>query len=79
LVSWALHLMQRAVEDSEFSLMLAGLLVACAAAALLGVYVLMESYWSFMEQVALNQAMILDSAPLTDLLSLDVSTLPSRW
>ncbi len=62
LVSWALHLMQRAIEDREFSFMLAGLLVVCAAAALLGVYFLMDSYWSFMDQVAQNQAMMLSDA-----------------
>lgn len=62
LVSWALHLMQRAIEDREFSFMLAGLLVVCAAAALLGVYFLMDSYWSFMDQVAQNQAIMLSDA-----------------
>mgnify|MGYP001794149669 FL=1 len=33
LVAWSLHLMERAVEDKEFSLMLAGMLVALADAA----------------------------------------------
>lgn len=60
LVSWALHLMQRAIDDRDFSFMLAGMLVVCAAGALLGVYFLMESYWNFMEQVALNQSMMLE-------------------
>jgi len=41
LVAWSLHLMQQAVEDQEFSLILAGFLVASAAAAMLVVYFLM--------------------------------------
>ena len=41
LVAWSLHLMQEAVEQQEFSLMLAGTLVALAAAAMLIVYFLM--------------------------------------
>ena len=38
LVAWSLHLMQSALERQEFSLMLAGTLVAAAAAAMLVVY-----------------------------------------
>ena len=41
LVAWSLHLMQQAVEEQEFSLMLAGFIVASAAAAMLVVYFLM--------------------------------------
>lgn len=41
LVAWSLHLMEQAVEHKEFSLMLAGTLVAIAAAAMLVVYFLM--------------------------------------
>lgn len=41
LVAWSLHLMQEAIEQQEFSLMLAGTLVALAAAAMLVVYFLM--------------------------------------
>ena len=41
LVAWSLHLMQEAVNHQEFSLMLAGTLVALAAAAMLVVYFLM--------------------------------------
>jgi uncharacterized membrane protein YciS (DUF1049 family) len=44
LVAWALHLMQQAVDRREFSLMLAGTLVASSAAAMLAVYFLMGSY-----------------------------------
>ena len=38
LVAWSLHLMQSALEQREFSLMLAGTLVATSAAAMLVVY-----------------------------------------
>ncbi|MDJ0897603.1 MAG: hypothetical protein QNJ55_02245 [Xenococcus sp. MO_188.B8] len=40
LVAWSLHLMQEALNRQEFSLMLAGTLVALAAAAMLVVYFL---------------------------------------
>ena len=43
LVAWSLHLMQRAFDDQEFSFMLAGTLVAAAAAAMLVVYFIMEN------------------------------------
>ena len=48
LVAWALHLMQQAVDRREFSLMLAGTLVASSAAALVAVYFLMGSYVGYM-------------------------------
>lgn len=44
LVGWSLQLMQEAVEQREFSLMLAGTLVASSAAALMTVYFLMGNY-----------------------------------
>ncbi len=47
LVFWALRLMDRAVENQEFSLMLAGFLVASSAAAIIGVYFLMSDYLTF--------------------------------
>jgi ABC-type lipoprotein release transport system permease subunit len=47
LVGWALHLMQQAVDHREFSLMLAGTLVAFSAAALITVYVLMGNCISY--------------------------------
>lgn len=50
LVFWALRLMDRAVENQEFSLMLAGFLVASSAAAMVGVYFLMSDYVSFVAQ-----------------------------
>lgn len=47
LVFWALRLMDRAVENQEFSLMLAGFLVASSAAAIVGIYFLMSDYMAF--------------------------------
>ncbi len=41
LVAWSLHLMQEALDRKEFSLMLAGTLVAASAAAMLVVYFIM--------------------------------------
>lgn len=51
LVSWALHLMQEAMDRSEFSLMLAGILVSSAAAALVAVYLLMGDYMAYRQGV----------------------------
>lgn len=51
LVSWSLHLMQQAVDRREFSLMLAGTLVAFSAAAMMGVYFLMGNYVGYLSQV----------------------------
>ena len=42
--------MDRAVENQEFSLMLAGFLVASSAAAVVGVYFLMSDYFMFVNQ-----------------------------
>ena len=61
LVAWALHLMQEAIEQREFSLMLAGTLVAMAATALVGVYFVMGNYMGYMShlsprETAMNQA-----------------------
>ena len=41
LVAWSLHLMQESFSKQEFSLMLAGTLVAISAVAMLVVYFLM--------------------------------------
>lgn len=51
LVAWALHLMQEAFEQREFSLMLAGFLVASAAAAMMTVYFLMNSYMGYVTHI----------------------------
>jgi len=51
LVAWSLHLMQEAVDQQEFSLMLAGTLVALSAAAMLVVYFLMGNCLTYLTQV----------------------------
>lgn len=51
LVAWSLHLMQQAVEEQEFSLMLAGTLVALSAAGVLVVYFLMGNCLSYLTQI----------------------------
>ena len=48
LAGWALRLMQRALSCQEFSLMLAGFLVASSAVALVAVYYLMSDYMGYM-------------------------------
>jgi uncharacterized protein (UPF0333 family) len=48
LVAWSLHLMERAYISREFSLMLAGLLVALAAGAMMVVYFLMGHCMSYL-------------------------------
>lgn len=50
LVAWSLHLMQEAVSQHEFSLMLAGTLVALAAGAMLVVYFLIGHCLSYFLQ-----------------------------
>jgi uncharacterized membrane protein YciS (DUF1049 family) len=52
LVAWSLHLMQEAIDQHEFSLMLAGTLVAFSAAALVSVYFLMGNYIGYINQIA---------------------------
>lgn len=51
LVSWSLHLMQEAFVHQEFSLMLAGCLVAIAAAAIMAVYFMMADYIGYMSHL----------------------------
>ena len=51
LVAWSLHLIQEAVDQQEFSLMLAGTLVAMSAAAMLVVYFLIGNCLSYLIQV----------------------------
>ncbi|MDJ0707373.1 MAG: hypothetical protein QNJ46_29215 [Leptolyngbyaceae cyanobacterium MO_188.B28] len=55
LVVWALRLMERAIDGQEFSLMLAGFLVASSAAAMVAVYFLMGHYMVFMADAAHSQ------------------------
>ena len=52
LVAWSLHLMEKAYENKEFSLMLAGTLVALAAVAMLVVYFLMGNCISYLLRVS---------------------------
>jgi hypothetical protein len=56
LVAWSLHLMQEAVSQREFSLILAGTLVAASAAALVGVYFLMGNYMGYMTRLSSDTA-----------------------
>jgi hypothetical protein len=87
LVAWSLHLMQQAVDRQEFSLMLAGTLVAFSAAAMVAVYFLMGSYigyikgaseYSFSDSPSLNSAawdfQLRDSAEAADFLILQAAT-----
>lgn len=50
LVAWSLHLMQKAFSNQEFSLMLAGTLVALAAAAMSVSYFIMGNCLSYIGQ-----------------------------
>lgn len=52
LVGWSLHLMQQAVNQREFSLMLAGTLVAASAAGIMIVYFLMQNYMGYIISAA---------------------------
>jgi hypothetical protein len=56
LVAWALHLMQEAIEQKEFSLMLAGTLVAVAASALVGVYFVMGNYMGYVSHLSASES-----------------------
>lgn len=58
LVAWSLHLMQQAFDTHEFSLMLAGTLVAMSAAAMLVVYFLMGSYVGYLTQMAQSPSLL---------------------
>lgn len=91
LVIWALRLMDRALVSQEFSLMLAGFLVASAAAAMVGVYFLMSDYMIYIHQSELlfqdqypseflifNDEISLEQPLDIDLATLDVANLPSH-
>ncbi|WP_009633458.1 hypothetical protein [Synechocystis sp. PCC 7509] len=52
LVAWSLHLMDAAVQKREFSLMLAGTLVAFSAAAMLVVYFLMHNCLNYLLKIS---------------------------
>lgn len=89
LVIWALRLMDRALVSQEFSLMLAGFLVASAAAAMVGVYFLMSDYMVYMNQgdllyqeqyasgfIVLDEKIASDKLLDSDLITIDVANLP---
>lgn len=65
LVAWSLHLMQQAVDRREFSLMLAGTLVAFSAAAMVAVYFLMGSYIGYVTGTVHYSASQLSSQELS--------------
>ncbi|MGB3240550.1 MAG: hypothetical protein WBB29_19825 [Geitlerinemataceae cyanobacterium] len=58
LIAWSLHLMEKAVEQREFSLMLAGSLVAIAAVAMISVYFLMGNYMGYISEMAALKAQL---------------------
>ena len=67
LVAWSLRLMEQAVKGQEFSLMLAGFLVASSAAAMMAVYFLMGNYMVYINQSPLSTARLdYISTALTD-------------
>ncbi|MEL6131575.1 MAG: hypothetical protein AAFR30_16950 [Cyanobacteria bacterium J06628_4] len=89
LVIWALRLMDRALVSQEFSLMLAGFLVASAAAAMVGVYFLMSDYMVYMHQgeflpqeqypsgfIVLDEQMASEQLLDSELITLDIANLP---
>ncbi|MEA5462128.1 hypothetical protein [Leptothoe sp. PORK10 BA2] len=89
LVIWALRLMDRALVSQEFSLMLAGFLVASSAAAIVGVYFLMGDYMMYMNQgeftyqdqyssefIILNEQVSSDQLLDSGLLTFDLANLP---
>jgi hypothetical protein len=91
LVVWALRLMDKALVSQEFSLMLAGFLVASAAAAMVGVYFLMSDYMVYMNQTELlfqsqysSDYLVLDESVSNtqlsdmDLAMFDIANLPSH-
>ncbi len=54
LVAWSLHLMQTAIDRQEFSLMLAGILVAISAAGVVLVYFLISGYVGFLHTLPID-------------------------
>ncbi|MBT9315720.1 hypothetical protein [Leptothoe spongobia] len=75
LVIWALRLMDRALVSQEFSLMLAGFLVASSAAAMVGVYFLMSDYMVYIHQ---NELLFQEQYP-SGFLVLDEQSSPSQF
>ena len=48
LIAWALHLLEEAIRDREFSLILAGGLVGMSAAAIMAAYFLLGNCLSYL-------------------------------
>jgi uncharacterized membrane protein YcjF (UPF0283 family) len=51
LIAWSLHLMQEAFSKQEFSLMLAGTLVAMSAVAMLFVYFIVNNCVGYLTRI----------------------------
>ncbi|MCL2924808.1 MAG: hypothetical protein MGF17_09330 [Trichodesmium sp. MAG_R04] len=51
LVAWSLHLMHESFNHREFSLMLAGILVAISAGAMMFVYFLIDTCMTHLTQI----------------------------
>ena len=81
LVAWALRLMEQALQSQEFSLMLAGFLVASSAAAMMTVYFLMGHYMSYIQTGPVTYQVGYDS--LTSVSSAQqlatTNTFPAEW
>ncbi|WP_283756461.1 hypothetical protein [Roseofilum casamattae] len=80
LVAWSLHLMECAINEQEFSLMLAGILVAGAAAAMVAVYFLMGHYVGYLNETAQLDRLALEAMPRESLSWLvELDTAQSSW
>ncbi|MFZ4640436.1 MAG: hypothetical protein ACOYMP_08560 [Nodosilinea sp.] len=82
LVAWALRLMDQAIKVQEFSLMLAGFLVASSAAAIVGVYFLMGNYRIYIHQqsVDVNSLLPLEyPSPYPPASLGEIADLPATW
>ncbi len=79
LIAWSLHLMQEAVEQREFSLMLAGFLVAVAAAAMVAVYILMGHYVGYMSRMETYRCLSPDAACRSLTWALPIEEVQDPW
>ena len=77
LVLWSLRLMQQALDRKEFSLMLAGTLVASSAAAMMVVYFLMGSCMTYLAAASHSNTAALSTmeAPISEV---SLRPLPGR-
>jgi hypothetical protein len=79
LVAWALRLMEQAVKGQEFSLMLAGFLVASSAAAMMGVYFLMSNYMLYRNQASQFDVLAIQQPVYTSAALPDRSDFAADW